>query len=249
MSSPYLVAATVLALMLAFHEIGFRAGRRLKDVEEDYRKRVDMIRNSTLALVSFLIGFAFAGAGSRYIERQDMIVKEANAIGTAWLRAVMLPEPQKSDLRAALKQYAADRLELVKRYDSDDVEVLLAKAAEAQRRFWQIGVAGVGSDRPLANFMLSPLNDVIDSHSAHLSAARRHVPTLIIVVIVIMAALAMGMVGYDNGLVRKRYLSLSCVFGLIAATSLWMTIDLDRPRHGLIRVSDQPYVELLQSME
>ena len=66
--------------------------------------------------------------------------------------------------------------------------------------------------------MLPPLNDVIDSHSAHLSAERRHVPTLIIVVIVIMAALAMGMVGYDNGLVRKRYFLLSCVFGLIAST-------------------------------
>lgn len=101
MSSPYLVAATVLVLMLAFHELGFRAGRRLDDVDEDYRKRVDMIRNATLALVSFLIGFAFAGAGSRFIERQDMIVKEANAIGTARLRAVMLPEPQKSELRAA----------------------------------------------------------------------------------------------------------------------------------------------------
>ena len=249
MSSPYLVAATVLALMLAFHELGFRAGRRLNDVDEDYRKRVDMIRNATLALVSFLIGFAFAGAGSRFIERQDMIVKEANAIGTARLRAVMLPEPQKSELRAALKQYAADRLVLVKEYDSDDIQLLLAKAGEAQKRFWQLGVAGVGSDRQLASFMLSPLNDVIDSHSAHLSAERRHVPTLIIVVIVIMAGLAMGMVGYDNGLVRKRYLLLSCVFGSIAATSLWMSIDLDRPRHGLIRVSDQPYVELLRSME
>ena len=59
----------------------------------------------------------------------------------------------------------------------------------------------------------------------------------------------MAMIGYDNGLVRKRFLLLSSVFGLVAATSLWMTIDLDRPRHGLIRVSDRPYVELLQSME
>ena len=235
--------------MLAFHEIGFRAGRRLHGVEEDYRKRVDMIRNATLALVSFLIGFAFAGAGSRFIERQDMIVKEANAIGTAWLRAVMLPEPQKSELRVALKQYAADRSELVKNYDSDDFPVLLAKAVGAQKRVWQAGVAGVGSDRQLVNFVMPPLNDVIDSHSAHLSAAHRHVPTLIIVVIVIMAALAMGMVGYDNGLVRKRYILLSCVFGLIAATSLWMTIDLDRPRHGLIRVSDRPYVDLVLYME
>ena len=97
--------------------------------------------------------------------------------------------------------------------------------------------------------MLPPLNDVIDSHSAHLSAARRHVPAPIMVVIVITAGLGMAMIGYDNGLVRRRYFLLSSVFAVVAATSLWMTIDLDRPRHGLIRASDQPYVELLESME
>ena len=87
------------------------SGRRVQDVDEDYRKRVDMIRNATLALVTFLIGFSFAGAGGRFIDRQDMIVKEANAIGTSWLRAVLLPEPQRGELQAALKQYAADRLD------------------------------------------------------------------------------------------------------------------------------------------
>ena len=97
--------------------------------------------------------------------------------------------------------------------------------------------------------MLPPLNDVIDIHAEHLSAARRHVPTPIIAVIVAMAALGMAMIGYDNGLGRRRYFLLSGVFGLVAAVSLWMTIDLDRPRHGLIRVSEQPYVELLQSMD
>ena len=98
---------------------------------------VDMIRNATLALVSFLIGFGFAGAGGRFIERQDMIVKEANAIGTVVAPRLMLPEPQKGDLQAALKQYTADRLELVKNLDSDHIEILLAKASEPKKRIWQ----------------------------------------------------------------------------------------------------------------
>jgi hypothetical protein len=216
--------------------------------DEDYKRRVDMMRTAILALVTFLVGFSFAAAGSRYIDRQDMIVKEANAIGTSWLRAMLLPEPQRGRLQAELRQYAVDRLELLKAYDSKTIQPLLAKAGETQKRIWQTGVEGVGTDRQFANFMLPPLNDVIDIHSEHLSAARRHIPNVILTVIVIAAAIGMAMIGYDNGLVRKRYLLLSSSFAIVSAASLWMTIDLDRPRHGFMRVSELPYVELLDSM-
>lgn len=96
--------------------MGYRFGLRVTKVDDDYKRRVNMIRNATLALVTFLVGFSFAGAGTRFIDRQDVIVKEANAIGTAWLRAMMLPEPQRSQVRAGLRQYAADRLELLRSY-------------------------------------------------------------------------------------------------------------------------------------
>jgi hypothetical protein len=248
-SLPLFVAVALLAIMLASHEVGYRLGRRVEGVDADYRARVDMIRNAILALVTLLVGFSFAAAGSRYIDRQDMIVKEANAIGTSWLRAMLLPEPQRSDLQAALKQYVGNRLELLHSHGVENVQPLFAKADATQKRIWKAGIEGVGTDRTFANFMLPPLNDVIDIHAEHLSAARRHVPTPIIAVIVAMAALGMAMIGYDNGLGRRRYFLLSGVFGLVAAVSLWMTIDLDRPRHGLIRVSEQPYVELLQSMD
>jgi hypothetical protein len=208
-----------------------------------------MIRNAILALVTFLIGFSFSGAGARFIDRHDMIVKEANAIGTSYLRAMLLPEPQRSTLQGELRQYTLGRLELLRNFDPENTRALLNKVSESQTRIWKAGVDGVGTDREFANFMLPPLNDVIDIHSEHLSAARRHIPQAILVVIVIAAAIGMGMIGYDNGLMGKRYFLLSGTFAVVSGASLWMTIDLDRPRHGLVRASEAPYTELLDSMK
>lgn len=248
-SSPFEVAGLLLVILLACHEVGYRLGARVGKVDDDYRRRVDMIRNAILALVTFLVGFSFAGAGARFIDRQDMIVKETNAIGTAWLRAMLLPEPQRTQLQTELRQYTNDRLELLRNFDPANNKRLLAKAGESQTRIWQSGVAGVGTDREFANFMLPALNDVIDIHSEHLSAARRHVPPPILIVIVVMAAIGIAMIGYDNGLVRRRFFVLSSAFGVVLAASLWMTIDLDRPRHGLMQASEQPYLDLLASMK
>ena len=236
-------------ILLACHEAGYRLGFRVAKVDDDYKRRVDMIRNAILALVTFLVGFSFAGAGARFIDRQDMIVKEANAIGTAWLRAMLLPEPQRDEVQTELRQYTTDRLELLRSYDTANIQRLLAKAGEVQNRLWRSGMAGVGADRQLGNFMLPALNDVIDIHSEHLSAARRHVPQPILIVIIVTAAIGMGMIGYDNGLVRRRFFILSSAFAVVLAAALWMTIDLDRPRHGFVRASEQPYIDLLASMK
>jgi len=248
-SSPFEVAGLLLALLLACQELGYRLGFRVGKVDDEYKRRVDMIRNAILAMVTFLVGFSFAGAGSRFIDRQDLIVKEANAIGTAWLRAMLLPEPQRGEVQAELRQYAGDRLELLRSFDTASIHQILAKTGASQSRLWRSGVAGVGTDREFANFMLPALNDVIDIHSEHLSAARRHVPQPILVVIVVTAAIGMAMVGFDNGLARRRFFVLSTAFSLVLAASLWMTIDLDRPRNGFMQASEQPYIDLLASMK
>jgi hypothetical protein len=248
-SSPFAVAACLLLLLLVSHEVGYFVGVRIKGIDDDYKRRVDMIRTAILALVTFLIGFSFSAAGSRYIDRQDMIVKEANAIGTAYLRAMLLPDPQRSQLQGELRQYTKGRVELLRNFDPENTRRLLAEVGDAQNRIWRTGLDGVGTDRVLANLVLPPLNDVIDIHSEHLSSARRHIPQAILTAIVIAAAIGMGMIGYDNGLVRKRYLLLSGAFAVVSAAALWMTIDLDRPRHGFVRASELPYSELLDSMK
>ena len=105
-----LVALGLIAGVVAAHEIGFRLGSLTRSADEPFDRQVALVRTSTAALVAFLIGFAFSGAASRFIDRLDIIVKEANALGTAYLRADTIAEPQRGELKAALKEYTADRV-------------------------------------------------------------------------------------------------------------------------------------------
>src|SRR5262245_11351371 len=93
-----LFAALVLGSLVA-SEIGYRLGRFAGPRGADFDKQLGIVRGGSFALAAFLIGFAFAGAASRYVDRLDLIVKEANALGTAWLRADTLPEPSRGTLK------------------------------------------------------------------------------------------------------------------------------------------------------
>ena len=123
-----------------------------------------------------MIGFAFSGAASRFIDRLDIIVKEANALGTAYLRADTIAEPQRSELKAALKEYTADRVQLLSGERRDQIEPLLAKVGGLHHRMWQSAVKGTQGNAELMQVVLPPINEVIDLHSTHLAMARRHLP-------------------------------------------------------------------------
>jgi hypothetical protein len=95
--SELLVVIGLIAGTVAAHEFGFRVGSLARSADEKFDGQLALVRNSTAALVAFLIGFAFSGAGSRFVDRLDIIVKEANALGTAYLRADTIAEPQRSE--------------------------------------------------------------------------------------------------------------------------------------------------------
>jgi hypothetical protein len=101
---------------------------------------------------------------------------------------------------------------------------------------------------PLRAVVLPPINEVIDLHSTHLAMARRHLPVLIMAVLLGTAAIGVGMIGFGNGRVGRRFSVLDSVYGVVLAVALWMTIDLDYPGIGLIRVSNLPVVETLAAM-
>jgi len=86
-----LIAIGLIAGVVAAHEIGYRLGSLTRSADQSFDRQVGLVRTSTAALVAFLIGFAFSGAASRFIDRQDIIVKEANTLGTAYLRATPSP--------------------------------------------------------------------------------------------------------------------------------------------------------------
>jgi hypothetical protein len=243
-----LIAIGLIAGVGIAHEIGFWLGSLTRSADDPFDRQVGLVRTSTAALVAFLIGFAFSGAASRFIDRQDIIVTEANALSTAYLRADTIADPQRGELKAALKEYTADRVTLLSREGRDQIEPLLAKVSGLHERMWRSAINATKDNAPLMAVVLPPINEVIDLHSTHLSMARRHLPFPIISVLFGTAAIGVGMIGFGNGRVGRRFSVLDAVYGAVLVAALWMIIDLDYQGIGIIRVSNLPLVETLAAM-
>jgi hypothetical protein len=244
-----LIAIVLIAGLVAAHEIGFLLGSRTRSSDDPLDRQVALIRTATGTLVAFLVGFAFSGAASRFVDRGDIVVREANALGTAYLRADTIAEPQRAELKAALKEYTADRVVLLSRSGRDRIEPLLAKASGFHERMWRSAIAATQDNAPLMAVVLPPINEVIDLHSVHLAMARRHLPSPIMALLLGAAAINLGIVGFGNGRVGRRFSLLDSVYGFVLAIALWMTIDLDYPGIGLIGVSNLPIAEALAAMK
>ena len=245
---PEVLGIGLFILMCAAVEVGALLGRRRTAPEESFTSHLLVIRGTTLALLSFLVAFSFSGAASRYIDRMDLIVKEANAIGTAYLRAMILPEPQRADLQTLLRQYSTDRVAFFRTTNVDEMRPLLVRAGEIHTKIWDTALKGIAGNTQLMLVILPSLNDVIDIHSEHLSASRRHTPTMVMAFLVAFAVFGSGLIGFGNGLNQRRHRSLDLLYCVVMAATFWMTFDLDRLRFGFIQVSPLPYVELLETM-
>ena len=244
-----LLALGLVAGVVAAHGLGFWLGSLTRSTDEAFDRQVALVRASTAALVAFLVGFAFSGAASRFTNRQDLIVKEANALGTAYLRADTIAEPQRGELKAALKEYSADRVTLLSPEGRDQIKPLLAKVSGLHERMWRSAVTATQDNAPLMAVVLPPINEVIDLHSMHLAMARRHLPIPIMAVLLGTAAISLGIIGFGNGRVGRRFSLIDAVYGAVLAAALWMTIDMDYPGGGMIRVSNRPVVEALAAIK
>jgi len=241
--------ALLVGLVLAL-EAGFRAGRRAAAKHESQASgQVGAIEGAVLGLLGLLLAFSFSAAGSRFFERQDLITQEANAIGTAYLRADLLDEPHASELRAALKEYTEHRLRLSRTLRSG---ISPADAAEIERlhnRMWSAAAAGANAKPAVAVVVLPPVNEVIDLHSTRMAAGLKHVPSLVLGLLIACSFLGAGAIGYGCGQGRHRSGPLTVPLAILIGISLWITIDLDRPRAGLLQLSDAPLAELKFSKE
>jgi hypothetical protein len=243
-----LVASCLIAGVVLSHEIGFWIGSLTRSADEPFDRQIALVRTSTAALVAFLIGFAFSGAASRFGNRQDVIVREASALRTAYLRADTIAEPQRGELKAALKEYSADRVRLLSREGHEQIDDLLARVNGLHERMWKAAISATQNNAPLMTVALPPIDEVIALHATHLAMARRHLPTPIMAVLLGTAAISVGIIGFGNGRVGRRFSLIDAVYGIVLAAALWMTIDMDHPGGGMIRVSNRPMIEALAAM-
>lgn len=243
-----MIVVTVVAVYAAV-ELGYRLGaRRRRNAEHEAEAPVGAIVGATLGLLAFMLAFTFSLAASRFEDRRRVVLDEANAIGTTYLRAGMLAEPHRSEIRKLLRAYVDQRIRLIKERKIDEV---LAMSNESHARIWARAEAVVKEDRsPIAGLFVNSLNEVIDLHAARIQAGlRSRIPLVIWLALAFVTIVAMLAMGYQMGLASKKrsVASLSLVFTFSAV--LLLIADLDRPGEGMLEVGQQATIDLLESMQ
>ena len=249
----WLIFLVSIGAFFLFTELGFYLGRRAAPATSDHaRSQVSTIQAALLGLLALLLGFTFAMAMSRFDMRKQLVLDEANAIGTTFLRTRLLPEPQRREISDLLRRYVKVRLDFYEAGNDDNkLEAVTKATAKLQAQLWEIGRT-LGEKDPRAvtyGLFLQSLNEVIDLHSKRLTALENHVPEIILILLYFVAMVATGLIGYGCGLGEVRNLFVTLVASVLIAAVIMVIIDLDRPRRGLIRVSQQRLVELRDSLE
>lgn len=210
----------------------------------------DTIPASILGVHALLLGFTFSMSIGRYEERRHHVVKEANAIGTAYLRSQTLPAPYDTQAQTLYKAYVENILRYGKMvYGHDDIDQVTNELATIQKQLWTQAQEITKTHRtPIESLYLVALNEVIDDHSERTESLRNRLPLTVLVLLLITLAMAMMSFGYVEGQRGRKNSFWLVTLSVLFAVVLTIIIDMDRPRRGWIQVSEKPMEELYESI-
>lgn len=243
----FLLTAAVILLAM---EGGYRLGvnRRMHRTHEK-EAPVGAMVGATLGLLAFMLGFTFSMAASRFESRRTVLLNEANAVGTAYLRTSFLPESQRMVVRDMLRDYVDVRLEAAR---TMNIAQAVADSEDLHARLWAHAEAA-GQQAPnsiMVGLFVEALNEVIDLHSTRLQiSVRSRIPLVIWGILYLIAALGMAGMGFQAGLSDTCRSAATIVLVLAFCSVMLLIADLDRPREGMLRVSQQILVDLRASMK
>ncbi len=196
-----------------------------------------------------MLAFSFSLAASRFEARRQLVVEEANAIGTTYLRAGLLPEAQATQVRMLLNEYVATRLEVAR---TGDVVPALRRSDEIHLQLWQIAEAAgqARADSVVVGLFIQALNETIDIHGERvLVGLRSRMPLNLWIALFLLTALSMAGVGYHEAIVKSKRSPAALLLVCGFLTVLVLIVDLDRPLEGFITVSQESMVNLKEMMD
>ena len=237
-------------LMLTATELGFRLGRKFEArTPENVKSQISTVEAAILGILALLLGFTISMAVSRFETRKQLVLEEADAIGTSSLRAQLLPAPAGPEIESLLRQYVNIRVQYgTAGNDLARLEDLNRQTARLQTEFWtRTAVYAQQDPNPVrVGLLLQSLNKAIDLAEARWMAFQNHVPESVIYVNAAVGLLSATLVGYSFGVNGRRNIFSMFMLAVSITLVLAVIIDLDRPRSGYIRVSQQPMIDLLQ---
>ncbi|HEX4365599.1 MAG TPA: hypothetical protein VH023_02155 [Rhodopila sp.] len=209
------------------------------------------ILSAALGLLALLIGFTFSLALSRYEIRRDLVLQEANAIGTTYLRTRLAPEPFRSQLQTLVRRYVDARLALADAgEDAGAIAAAEAQADRLQKQIWDTTMAAVPHiDPPAAVPLLTAtVNETIDLAASRKAALSARLPNSVVRALLVYAVISAGILGYMTQANRRGMQISSVLLFVLLTLAITLILDLDRPRTGSIVVSQAPLLDLKASI-
>jgi len=245
----------LFVVMLAAGEAGRRIGiARLARQSDGLAKGGGSADAATFGLLGLLIAFTFSGAASRFQDRRDLIADEANAIGTAYLRLDLLPSDVQQPLRELFRRYADVRATVYgQALDNAATEAKLGESSDLQAAIWKMAASTVqreGTPPSTSTLVIGALNEMIDITTTRVIATRSHPPDVIFVLLVAMSLICALLVGYSTSPNKARSWLHMVTFAAVISLTVYVIIDIEFPRVGLIRIdsADDLLLQVRESM-
>jgi hypothetical protein len=245
MKSPFFVLLISFVVLWLSARIGAEF-RKQQHLEDDLRHDLDLIVGATLTLLGLIIGFTFSMAVSRYDQRKNYEEAEANAIGTEYLRADLLPDAEQAKVRALLMDYLDQRVLFYQTNDGERLQQINRATAQLQAELWS-AVLAAARPTPLLALAVSGMNDVLNSQGYTQAAWWNRIPVAAWVLMITIAVFANAMFGYGARR-RKAGVLHMLVLPLVLSIAFFLIADIDSPRRGVIRVNPQNLISLAHSL-
>lgn len=233
---------------------GWLVGRqRLLGADSEAAAGLSAVDGAVFGLMGLLIAFTFTGAAARFDHRRDLIVEEVNAIGTAWLRLDLLQPEPRDDLRELMRQYVDARIATYANVtDEAAVRAALQRTQEAQAAFWSRLTPALKAETALALVasIVPAVNSMFDIAQTRILATRQHPPLAIYLMLGLLVLVSSLLAGFGMAKAAKQSRLHVLAFAVILSTSIYLILDIEYPRLGLIRVDqfDQALLDLRATM-
>lgn len=249
----WLVGGVLVLLFVVACSIGYRVHGRLQPLvggagAEDETQ----VLSAALLLLALLIGFTFSMALGRYDTRRQIVVQEANDIGTAWLRAGLVPGAPGQTLQDRLADYAATRVATAANTgDPRLFATRIARGAALRQEIWTLTAAAVAPDRGTAQSaaLVAAVNAVLDTATTRAAAIEARVPSKVIDLLVVYAIVAAFMLGNVLAAHGSQHRVATLILFTLLAMTITLILDLDRPQSGDIKISQTPLVDLVADID
>jgi hypothetical protein len=247
-------AAGLFVAMLVMLEAGRRMGvRHRKRLAEGASAGIGAVEAAVYALLGLLIAFTFQGAAARFDTRRTLIVEEANAIGTAWLRLDLVPAAGQAALRESFRQYLDSRLATYGQVgDVAAVRAEWERSQRLQQEIWaQAMAAEAAAGMKVTSGLLPSLNAMFDLATTRMVATKTHPPQIMFLLLAFLACASALLAGHGmSGSPVRSWLHI-VGYAAVLALTVYLILDMEFPRMGFIRVDafDQVLVELRRSMD